>query len=293
MKTNIILLLLITLFIYQGKTKEINLRILHFGDLYQLERQNGIGGLSELKSVLNYYKSNSKYHLTTFGGDFIPSMINNIPITSIEMLEYLEELNIDIGTFGNHELDIGEENLLKIIKNSQQIEWISSNIYNKTTMKPILKRYKIINIENISICFLTYLTSIHSKLNNSTKNIEILKFESMMNLTLNDHSLLKCDFRILLSHSNLNEDFEIIKKYSNIDIILGAHDHFPFSIFKKNKLILKSGKNAKYLSVLDLKLIKNDIRKLIYPSWKLIANNKKKKNLKLFKKIKKFKNKIC
>ena len=299
-------------------------------------------GEEKRKYLLNHYKSFSKNSFITFGGDFIPSMINNQPITSLEMLEYLEDLNINFGMFGNHEFDIGEKNLRKIIKKTKRIKWITTNILNKNTMKPIGNRIQILKIKNIKICFLSILTTNTTILNKSnsstsfewtssstsTSNILILNFKTILKKEIKLNSK-RCDVFILLTHLNLKQDFEILKEFKKIKLILGAHDHFPYSIYKKNKLILKSGKNGKFISILDLKIEKKcdgggtenknkdddddddnededeegykdddngrykETTIKMYPSWKLISNDLKFKNLKLSKKIKEFENKNC
>ena len=61
-----------------------------------------------------------------------------------------------------------------------------------------------------------------------------------------------------------------------IDIIVGGHDHDPFTLFQGKTFIHKSGQNAYWLGRLDFtikKIVSEDSRKIeIIHDWKMIAN---------------------
>ena len=40
----------------------------------------------------------------------------------------------------------------------------------------------------------------------------------------------KCDVVIALTHLNISDDKELVKAVQGIDIVLGGHDHEPFTV---------------------------------------------------------------
>ena len=50
---------------------------------------------------------------------------------------------------------------------------------------------------------------------------------------------------------------EISRKVPGINLMLGGHEHSPFSIFEEHTLIHKSGQNGQYLGRIDIHLDRN------------------------------------
>ena len=70
------------------------------------------------------------------------------------------------------------------------------------------------------------------------------------------------DAIIALTHQSLPEDQILAKKVPAINLILGGHEHSPFSIFEGETFIHKSGQNGNYLGRIDMKIIRYVISKL-------------------------------
>ena len=99
--------------------KNIELEIIHFNDVYNLEeRPNDVvkAGAARFISALDKYDSKNK--LVLFSGDlFSPSnckWVNDIltfKVTTFydgeQMVKPFERMNVDISCLGNHELDMG------------------------------------------------------------------------------------------------------------------------------------------------------------------------------------------
>ena len=64
----------------------------------------------------------------------------------------------------------------------------------------------------------------------------------------------------------------MIREIPEIKLILGGHEHFPFSCMIGDSLILKSGKNLQSIGVVDVIFQKE---KVLF-SWKMIKNIKMK-----------------
>lgn len=57
-----------------------------------------------------------------------------------------------------------------------------------------------------------------------------------------------------------------------IDVIVGGHDHQPFTLYQGETFIHKSGQNAKWLVRLDLSLVRDGDKVRVFPEWQMILN---------------------
>ena len=89
-------------------TFNIELEILHFNDVYNLEqKKDGTAGGASFVSAFDAY--NSKEKLVIFSGDlFFPSNLSTF-YEGEQMIVPFNRLNVDISCLGNHELDLGVE----------------------------------------------------------------------------------------------------------------------------------------------------------------------------------------
>lgn len=96
------------------------LHIIHFNDIYTVDpsyKEEPIGGAARFAYYANklkkdiLMKGNAKA-LTLFSGDFVgPSLMSSIS-KGAHMIEVLNIIGTDYGTFGNHEVDYGYQSLL-------------------------------------------------------------------------------------------------------------------------------------------------------------------------------------
>ncbi len=91
------------------------LHIAHFNDVYNLDiayKEEPKGGARKFASCLKNYKKDLAANgqnrpLVLFSGDFIgPSLLSSVT-KGAHMIDTLNALGCDFGTFGNHEFDYG------------------------------------------------------------------------------------------------------------------------------------------------------------------------------------------
>ena len=80
---------------------------------------------------------NSKEKLVVFSGDlFFPSNLSTF-YEGEQMIVPFNRLNVDISCLGNHELDLGIEHAMDLIKETNS-PWILTNLLDKSNnLKPI------------------------------------------------------------------------------------------------------------------------------------------------------------
>jgi len=115
-----------------------SLHVLHFNDVYHADDYGGIADRAvRMRAAMEPYLSLRP--LVTFGGDaFAPSLMSTVT-RGKHMMEVLELLDVDIATFGNHDLDFGIERARELTKDAclfgfegppiaAKMRWVISNM---------------------------------------------------------------------------------------------------------------------------------------------------------------------
>ena len=92
------------------------LRILHFGDCYNIQEDDGKGGAARFVTALDHYRNETDTEtITLFAGDmFGPSLISTV-FEGQQLVEPFNAMKVDAAVIGNHELDFGISRLEEIV----------------------------------------------------------------------------------------------------------------------------------------------------------------------------------
>lgn len=248
----------------ESNSEKIEFIILQLNDVYEIAplESGKVGGMARVATVRKQLLTENPNVITILSGDFLsPSLIGTLKnqkgnrIKGAQMVDVMNVLGIDYVTFGNHEFDIKEEELLQRIQESK-FEWISCNTFHKTDTGVIpFTKY----IQDNPVPFPTYVTKEFK-----TKSGGIVKlgltgvtlpfnkqdfvvykdvFKSMQHTyeTLQDRS----DFVFAITHLELSDDKKLAKALPGIRLILGGHDHVNMHIKEGSSVITKADANAK------------------------------------------------
>ncbi len=111
---------------------------LHMNDVYELlpldkGRKGGLARVAYIRQLLLNENNNT---ITVLAGDLVsPSalgtaIVNGTALNGKQMIATMNTLGLDYMTFGNHEFDLSETDLLSRM-NESTFTWISSNIFQK------------------------------------------------------------------------------------------------------------------------------------------------------------------
>ncbi len=280
-----------------GAAESLNLRILHFNDVYEVAAQKdplgqSFAGFPELKTLIDQKRKESEHSLLTFGGDLLPATLEGCPLSYQDKIILMNHLGIDAAVLGNHEFDHGVKETLSLIHLST-FPWVNSNIEFKDHT-PFGKTipYKIYTFGDTKVALIgftlpeaEYISSPGSKvvftdpITTAKSLVAKLKAEGV-------------DVIIAITHQNLQEDKSLLMAIPEIDLIVGGHEHEPIVYFINQKqMVFKAGFDARYLGVIDLKIeeYKNQQGKHTYiiPTWEIIPVRNQKPDPELLKLIQK------
>lgn len=113
--------------------------LLHMNDVYHLEadKNEPVGGAARFASVVHRFDdlATGRPLFICSGDCFSPSIESNMT-NGKHMAELLCLLGVDCATVGNHDLDFGVDQLIKLIQLTG-CPWMCANVIDQLTGKPI------------------------------------------------------------------------------------------------------------------------------------------------------------
>ena len=157
------------------ESPEILVQIIGLNDLHgQINttttlHEKPTGRADYITSYINSYRKQSPHTLLVHTGDMIGG---SSPISALfqdePTIEFLNMLQFDVGTIGNHEFDKGVEELKRLIDGGfhpktgmfpgSNFPYVCANVLDANTNKPLLPPYAIKWIDGIPIAFIGIIT---------------------------------------------------------------------------------------------------------------------------------------
>jgi 5'-nucleotidase / UDP-sugar diphosphatase len=259
----------------------LNLTIFTFNDVYDVDQQNGFGGLAGLKTILDLErkKPETEHYFTAMAGDFLsPSIYSNVS-KGKHMIDLFHLLEVDVVTFGNHEFDFDLATIAQRM-NESRFAWVGTNVIDLHTGLPFngARPHLVFQLGEFKIGIIGLTTTETAELTNAPRDIQFAPV--ILSAQAAVHTLKKkgVDVLIALTHLGITEDILLARTVPEINLILGGHDHEPYALMEGNTLIYKAGMDAHYLGRIDLHIERRHYtdkapRVMIYPSHQLIVNH--------------------
>jgi 5'-nucleotidase len=160
---------------------------------------------------------------------------------------------------GNHDLDFGVHRLVHLMKLTNNMKWMLSNLNDTTTGKPLagglvsdLIEWNGIKIGIIGLVEEEWITTLGSV---DTTQLEYKDFiEQGRKLAIELKQQQGAQLVFAITHMRLPNDEKLAQQVDEIDAIFAGHDHFYDSKIVNGKPLLKSGVDFQYLTTLKIDL---------------------------------------
>jgi 5'-nucleotidase len=224
-----------------AKPRDRRLIILHTNDVHsRIEpfpmdggRFQGLGGASRRAALIREIRREQGEVLLLDSGDFFQgSPYFNLYRGEVE-IRLMNEMGYDAATLGNHEFDLGLENLALQVRKAE-FPIISSNYdFTGTPMEGLTRPYLVIERAGMRIGILALGIDLEGLVPSGTfKAFRYLDpLERAGHYAAALHGTEQCDLIICLSHLGLRyrndkvSDLVLAANSRHIDIILGGHTH--------------------------------------------------------------------
>ncbi|CAF4791577.1 unnamed protein product [Rotaria sp. Silwood1] len=225
---------------------------LQMNDVYELLPQDRgrKGGLARVAYMRQLLKEENPNTYTILAGDLLSpsalslSKVNGTSLNGKQMIATMNSLGLDFITFGNHEFDLSEKDLLSRM-NESTFTWISTNIFRQDNNQIFGSSisHKIITIDTIRILF------IGLTLDGTGNYVRIINQSSLVNYVQTFLKLFSngtYDVLVAITHLDMIIDIELALNIPQIDLIIGGHEHENYYYLRGTKYIpiYKADSNA-------------------------------------------------
>ena len=249
----------------------IKLTIFHIND------QHGqIDNFSKIKHIVDTEKLETNVIVACSGDMFSGNpVVDNHPEKGFPMIDLMNKVGFDIAVLGNHEFDVGQENLKNRMEQAD-FEWVCANVDMETTGLPEPFEYKSLTIDDLKITFLG-LVETNGKEDATIPSthpwrVENFTFERPENV-ISKYADIKeqenSDLYIALSHLGYDKsygigDVQLAEQYPYFDLIIGGHSHSKINTTINDIPIFQAGSYLNYLGKIELTVKDKSIESIEY-----------------------------
>lgn len=202
-----------------------DLIVLQLNDVYEINPVGGAGGLARVATLRARLASEAPV-LTVMAGDFLsPSAmgvakIDGERIAGAQMIATLNVMGLDVATFGNHEFDLKEPQLLARLKEST-FTWVSSNVTHGDKAFPGVQSRLVREMGGVKVGVFSVTLDV--------KPQPWVKYDNdYIAVARREVAALKAEGAqviVALTHLDLGDDIDMAAAVPEIDMVLGGHEH--------------------------------------------------------------------
>ena len=221
-----------------------------------------VGGFAHLATLVKQVRAQRPGSLLLDGGDtWGGGSATALWTDAQDMVDAQRLLGIDVMT-AHWDFTFGHKRIKEIVEKDfkDKIDFVAQNVFTKDFEERVFKPYTIKEVNGVKIGIIGQAFP-YTPIANPSYLIPDWTFgirEEEMQKTVDEVRAKGVQAVILLSHNGMDVDLKMASRVRGIDAILGGHTHdaVPKPVEVSNPggktLVMNSGSNAKYLSVLDL-----------------------------------------
>ena len=239
-------------------------------DFVEASRKFGkVGGFAHLATLIKQVRAARPGALLLDGGDTWQGSATALYTKGQDMVDACKMLGVDVMT-GHWEFTLGAERVREIIENDFEgkVDFVAQNVVDKEWGESVFKSYVMKEINKIPVAIIGQAFP-YTPVANPRFMMPDWSFgirEEKMQESVDKARAAGAKVVVLLSHNGMDVDLKMASRVTGIDVIMGGHTHdgVPAPMEIKNKsgttLVINSGSNGKFLSVLDLDYRKGKVR---------------------------------
>jgi 2',3'-cyclic-nucleotide 2'-phosphodiesterase (5'-nucleotidase family) len=211
------------------------LTIIHVNDSHSNLTPYGAaeyGGIARAASVIGMWKAANPNPILVHGGDFMVGTLMFNAYFGVPELQILNALGFDALCLGNHEFDVGPEQLGGFFAMAQidsAFNILCTNAVNLDSvpaLKAVVRPYAIERRGNIKVGLLGLTTPAANVESNPAPVVLSDKIEDILGQRIMELKAVEgCQVIILISHMGLAVDEQIAQGLSGVDAIISGHSH--------------------------------------------------------------------
>ena len=189
------------------------------------------GGLTRLSGYLNRVREEEEYVIYAIAGDMFRGSIIDSEYMGFSTIDLVNNLNPDVTTIGNHEVDYGIAHLL-FLEKCAKFPIINANMFVTMNYRRMFRPYVNVEIGGLRILFIGILTE---EVLDSAKQeklvgtfIDVEEAAKEVGIICDNYRTVHTDMVVLLTHIGFEKDkklAELLNPEWGVDLIIGGHSH--------------------------------------------------------------------
>ncbi|MBQ7063411.1 MAG: bifunctional metallophosphatase/5'-nucleotidase [Firmicutes bacterium] len=212
------------------------LTILHSNDLHgdflpKIVDGKETGGLARLAGFVKKVRRETPNVIYANAGDMFRGSIIDSEYLGLSTIDLMNQLNPDVTTVGNHEVDYGIAHLL-FLEKCARFPIINANLFVTLNNARLFKPYLNLEVDGMRILFIGILTE---EVIASTKAekvigtfIDVEQAAKEIGIICDNYRTKSTDMVVLLTHIGIEADRELASRLHpdwGVDLIIGGHSH--------------------------------------------------------------------
>ena len=210
--------------------------LLHSNDMHgdflpEIKDGKSCGGLPRLSGYVNKIRKEENNVIYAMAGDMFRGSVIDSEYLGLSTIDLVNQLDPDIATIGNHEVDYGIAHLL-FLEKCATFPIINANLFVTLNNARMFRPYMNLEVNGLRILFIGILTD---EVLASTKMekvigsfIDIEEAAREVGIICDNYRTKDTDMTILLTHIGIEKDRELaalLKEDYGVDLIIGGHSH--------------------------------------------------------------------
>lgn len=212
------------------------LTILHSNDLHGdfLPKETDgkeTGGLSRLSGYVTKTRSERENVIYAIAGDMFRGSVIDSEFQGLSTIDLMNNLNPDVATIGNHEVDYGFAHLL-FLEKCAKFPIVNANLFITMNNSRVFTPYINLEVGGMKIMFIGILTEEVLASTRSEKIIgTFIDLESAakeVGIICDNYRTVRTDMTILLTHVGYENDRKLAEMLDSdwgVNLIIGGHSH--------------------------------------------------------------------
>ncbi len=228
-----------------------------------------VGGFAHMATLIKHIRSQRPESLLLDGGDTWQGSATSLWTNGQDMVDATKLLGVDAMT-GHWEFTYGADRVKEIIEKDLDghMDFLAQNIIDNQWEEDVFKSYVIKEINGVPTAIIGQAFP-YTPIANPRYMVPDWNFgirDDKMQKTVDTARAKGAQVVILLSHNGMDVDLKMANRVRGIDAIMGGHTHdaVPEPVKVKNAggttLVINSGSNGKFLSVLDFDVHKGKVQ---------------------------------
>jgi sulfur-oxidizing protein SoxB len=240
-----------------------------------------VGGFAHLATLVKHIRASRPGSLLLDGGDTWQGSATSLWTNGQDMVDATKLLGVDAMT-GHWEFTFGADRVKEIIEKDLEgnMDFLAQNVIDTEWEEDVFKPYAIKEINGIPTAIIGQAFP-YTPIANPRYMIPDWSFgirDDKMQKTVNMAREAGAQVVVVLSHNGMDVDLKMASRVRGIDAIMGGHTHdaVPEPVKVKNAggttLVINSGSNGKFLSVLDFDVRNGKVSDFRYKLLPIFSN---------------------